>query len=669
MKLHFHPDATGVTMKVWTGHMNDEATVKLWHRAFQLAASLYRFREEVRPMALNILREALGGVETMLRAQGEADRHDPSAPSKVRWSERHWLQLLVYIKSERYEKQREQVNDGAHLSEADMMIRFVKHLILITCRRNSFHVTLGLSRLLHSYSTPETMDIYTVVFQNPDQSTNKVDAYYRDRKKKLMEELQQRFGQFVRLDQVARGEKRFHAHEDSHHWVELVQRYLSWFTPWDTTCPLPDAFRPWDPIPDLQANQVNQIHALIHPPCFSRLIQSLGFDSPERRLTIPAFFLANHEGSGKTPPGGEPRLPELTPEEVVATQRALAGQAARRRQVVPQYLSVLVDGVERARLDLARSNRTRFEVEESAMLIELVARDADGDLLLATHILTPEDEATNLQPATFSAVLEGGQKISLIVSFSKDGASAVIDVLYQETSLVRAVAHTWRQLKHRASESLRWELVPDLRPAWALLLVMAMVAGLMLYAVLRTEPTEVGVTPPPPTIEQASPAPPTGEPKILPQPNEQAAEKQGRSDRPPEVAQGPRPPYGDVTREGREQAVKSLRDVRRVYVASFGDDAFSQAVRQKIKDRLHASGRFIIAEDPEKADAALTGSARRAGTAGVRVGQVELEFVNAAGDVIWPTARSGTEGKYQGSAEDVAVQAVKEWLDEIRTEK
>ena len=41
-------------------------------------------------------------------------------------------------------------------------------MVRITARRNSFYVTLGLSRLLYNYSTAETMELYNLIIQDPD---------------------------------------------------------------------------------------------------------------------------------------------------------------------------------------------------------------------------------------------------------------------------------------------------------------------------------------------------------------------------------------------------------------------------------------------------------------------------------------------------------------------
>src|SRR5689334_23835798 len=90
-------------------------------------------------------------------------------------------------------------------NEEDLLVYFIKHLVRITTKRNAFYVTLGVSRLLHSYSTLETMEIYNAVIGEPERV--KDDYYYRSRKAVLMHEMSQRFGQLIRACRQQTGEE------------------------------------------------------------------------------------------------------------------------------------------------------------------------------------------------------------------------------------------------------------------------------------------------------------------------------------------------------------------------------------------------------------------------------------------------------------------------------
>src|SRR5256885_1372429 len=101
----------------------------------------------------------------------------PASRTKVSLSQVHLLQRLVYAESEPFERLME--GREKSLGQHDMIIRFVKHLARATIRHNSFYVALGLCRLLHNYSTGETIEIYNFVVQDPDRG--KDDYYYRSR--------------------------------------------------------------------------------------------------------------------------------------------------------------------------------------------------------------------------------------------------------------------------------------------------------------------------------------------------------------------------------------------------------------------------------------------------------------------------------------------------------
>lgn len=649
------------------------------NKAFQLAHSIYRHKEEDRKIALTIVWEALIGVGVRLMAQNEADRHAPEKPTKVRWSTLQWFQILIYCKSEAYERQQE-ADNKASLSEEDMIIRYVKHLILTTCRRNSFHITLGLSRLLYEYSAAETMAIYDLVVQDPDSSTRKSDAYYRARKNKLIEELAERFQRYVRIHQAARGEKRFQAQDDSSRFTELVIEYLTRFTPWETSCVLPEQFDAWAPIHSLKSSQAIQVHSLIHPDCFSRLTQALKLDPPESRLALPKFFLTQKPSDGTTPPNDSSLSSELTKEEANEIRNRIVEQADRRKTFMPRSLSVMTGGVERARLDLAESSKIRLEIEEDVNLIELVGRSAKAELLLATYVITnDEDYRAGNQRKEYSIVLEGGQSISLttlLLPADTNGAFTFsVEISYRETRPLRAAAVWWQRLKLRLSgtRGLRDSRnIPVLSPA-AVIGGLALIAAtaLVLYFALRSRPGEYIATQQPPPANIAPGKLPISETTSTPQvgPTVERAPSllPGKLESP---SPSERPKLGGTSREPAARAVRSLLNVERIYVESLGNDAFSQTVRQKLIEKLQAGHGFVIMKGSDDADTAISGLARQEGkrrdeSTGqeIEVGNVALQFVNISGEVIWRTRR------YRGTADQIASQFAKDLIDAIERAK
>src|SRR5262245_30470156 len=263
----------------------------------------------------------------------------PSAVrSKVAFSEIHLLQRLIYIESEPYEMQKEQTR----LRNEDLLVHFIKHLVRIGLKRNSFYVTLGLSRLLYNYSTAETMEIYNLVIQDPGRV--KDDYYYRSRKGILLHELKERFGNLLAVHRGLRGEAKLQTAKCSDRYALLAERCLALFVPWNTPCSVPDRFDPvTDDIPTLSEKgpcseavaEVNRIHAVIHPTCLQRLTAALGLSPPIARLTVPHFCSANDEDDQDPPGDDDYHLPRFDKEDLYSIKSALAEHASRRRKAAP----------------------------------------------------------------------------------------------------------------------------------------------------------------------------------------------------------------------------------------------------------------------------------------------------------------------------------------------
>src|SRR5262249_49628592 len=292
----------------------------------------------------------------------------------------------VYVESDPYERPAEQSPNGEPPDEEDILIYFIKHLVRITVRRNSFYVTLGLSRLLHNYSTAETMEMYNVLMQDPGRVRD--DYYYRSRKGRLMKELKERFGDWLRVTRGARGEERFQTDDTPRQRAELAHECLREFTPWSTNCAIPTELDPFtEEIHDLafdgsdpdreHAIEVNRFHAALHPDCFARLAASLNFASPAERLTTPYFSMSKNrdQDRDRKPPRRSRRAPKLDEAELNAVKSLLTEKSSRRKTVAAGLLRIIVDGTERARLDLNRASHVRFEAHENDELIEVQSAD------------------------------------------------------------------------------------------------------------------------------------------------------------------------------------------------------------------------------------------------------------------------------------------------------
>jgi len=422
--------------------LKDELLTQPFHLAY--------FIHDDKETAKRITMAALERLETATRKQDKRLYYfSVGRRNRISFTSLHLLQRLVYDESENYEKQREH-DLACPLSEERLLVHFIKHLVKITVQRRSFYVALGLSRILHRYTTAETMEIYNVVIQDPARVSD--EDYFRAGKKLLMSELESRFGELLAVTHGARGERRFAAHDRPEGFAMLVSRCLSAFTPWRTDCHVPERFNPiTDELPALgfkdsdpdeeHSVEVNRFHALLHPPCFARLLWALGFALSEERLEIPRFCLASR-GDEDDASTDDPSSPaELGEDDRNDIRDYLVKQNRRRKSLKAKLLRFVADGAEVAQLDLQQAGPIRFQLPEYAEFLEIRSCDAQGEILLATHPLDYGGDY-RLKPHNAVIALGRGQQLAFTITPTPD--SAVAEVSYQETNWLRAL-RLWRQ--------------------------------------------------------------------------------------------------------------------------------------------------------------------------------------------------------------------------------
>lgn len=685
----------------------------LLNKAFHLACFILGDRDA----ALRVVTGAWAKLEVASAAQYKRLYYRPTGRlwsrrsqsnhfrNNISFNEPHLLQRLIYIESEPYEIAQEQEKASPAIGEEDLVIHFIKHLTKKTVKRNSFYVTLGLSRLLYSYSTAETMDIYNAVIQDPARV--KDDYYYRSRKGVLMQELKQRFGDLINVGHGPRGEERFEADDNQSRFVELVRECLSFFTPWHTRCLVPAGIDPiTDGIPSFSYQghneedkiEMNRIHAVLHPDCFQRLTADLRFDAPDTRLEIPRFFFANDmNGNGSN--SGRRNQPKMSEQELMSIKGELDRNAERRKAGLAGLLRIMVDGVERARIDLNKTRNAHLGLDEHAELIEVRSHDHSGEeVLLATHLLDQEEPDNRVQPAEASIILEGGQKISIQVSPTSRENSAVVDITYRETDPFRAASLFLHQLAQSFGGGASRSIWRDRRvfvPVLAVFLL-AVSFGVMLKYVRKgnghaTEQVvtsqqsgqigdeKTGATKAASNDRGTSPSAETKAPK-----SSSAAPSQGLEARQKTGRVGPSPKAESVARNSPQEepgiatvpgavaqseprsiaaarAATQLSAVRKVYIEATGDATLSQSVRQMLSERLRIGNRIIPVQIRDDADALLKITVARKARAELDKANILVELINARGDVIWPA--SG--GKYEGYPADVSADIVRDLLTAI----
>ena len=600
------------------------------------------------------------------------------------------LQRLLYSESEPYERQKELAvqagpagvrTDGDTASEDDLLVYFVKHLVRITTKRNAFYVTLGVSRLLHSYSTLETMELYNAVIGEPERV--KDDYYYRSRKGVLMNEMYQRFGQLIRACRHRRGEERFETQQGSSEQRSLMRECLRLFTPWNTLCPVPSDFDPLRMViarltsktgEDENRIEVNRIHAVLHPNCFERLVAAFGYGAPDERLEVPRFF--SDQMDDQSPPRQRRAPTELSAEELAEFNHMLDEQAGRRRRSSPTaVIRIIVDGIERGRLNPAEQSSISFSADENAEIIEVKTTDSSGDLLLATHLLTLGPEDADDKAIVSSIRLEGGQKLSLRITRRPNEAKGPPDLMvkfgYRETNPLRAASLWWQRFRLRLSAKGRQ---PNSFTLWggsrttaryilAGSVVVICVASYIGYVTMRSPltsvqvPVQVNDRPNEPIVAVAKPT----EPKLdqsKPQPARQNKNERSKVPASP-GANAPTPPndedIADAMRSGNVVPNLKLGEVKKVYVEIRGNAGLSE-LRSNFIESLGLSGVVSATTNADEADAALK--------IVVSQNSTSAQLVNARGTVLWP--KTGRGRRYSSETAKVVSEIVKDLLSDIR---
>jgi len=575
----------------------------------------------------------------------------------------HLLQRLIYVESESFERRKEQ---SAACEEEDLIVYFIKHLIRSALKRNCFYMAVGVCRLLHHYSTAETMQLYEAIAQDPVHL--KDDYYYRSRKGVLMNELRERFGDLLHTYRSSHGEERFETTDQPSVYAELLRQCLTFFTPWSTPCSVPDRFEGFCAIPGLVARsareqdqaEVNRVHAVVHPECYARLIRGFGFEAPEKMLAVPQFFVRQNRNGG---PRGSRGAPTLTGEKIEVIEQELARQLLRRKRSTGGWLRIAVDGVERARFDPNVDDRKVIAIDSTAELVEVLTNDSQGELLLATYLITHADDRS--QSSVHAIELENGERITFEITGSTDLTLAVV---------YRARANTIAmRLRGLVADRLAGMLpvLPFRSPALLLTLVLALfgfaLIGLRLYlqtkqkqpidhsVVTTASPSlenkeAVGVNSPTPS--PSAPAPNRGEEPRRANNNERKRSKEKEALGPTQNTRQPEEQNTvESTRDPAGEFPVSLGEVRMVFVESTSDDEQVRFLVAMLRAGL-ANGNVIkVTAKLDDADAVLKVSATSRGQ--IHRVSVRATLVNAQDEVLWPVRSKGAAAVYSGSAEAI----------------
>jgi hypothetical protein len=557
---------------------------------------------------------------------------------------------------------------AANLKDQTMMTYYLKHLALMALRNSRVKTVVSFTQLLYRYSTSQAMSIYEYLENFLEKSGEVKDQqYYAKARRELLDELEDRFNRFLRIEQhrAPNGAttKQITASSATSEQTEFIKKCLREFTPRGVQRSLstPDIFR----------NKGEFIFQLLYPERFQLLLAEAGLATSPQPLFWPVFANAERP-AGPAPPRQTPRLRNR---EINAALARLSRAAKRRRGWSGRLLRIVVDGRDAAFLDLEQSRECKLKVSAATGSIEVLVRTEEGDILLAHYMVSEEDFDPALPKPKFTAPLEGGRKIIFAIEPQADGAAGQVSVRYQESIFRRTMRKfrlTMEQLISRIISDIEYPAVNDqdmnktqqgpvsLRVSmnywkWSLALasscLMVFLGVIALQAVMFSFTYKV--------TRNALPPPALGAPL-----------KGGGSPTPGKLGG----PGGESPSNSHKSGTKhQLCNIHDLYIEmNGGNSQLYQTVKSQLARKLSSAG-IKLAAAPEKANARAALMIKANWQHGV-LGRItdmtviEAGLYSAAGDdqgpILWPPDTSGRQ--YQGRYEDVVEGITQDLIEATR---
>lgn len=532
--------------------------------AFQLGYFLLQDRRD----ACGVLYQAVARLYVTALTQKKRQAKQPKGEvhKKLALTPGPLLQYLIYLCAEPYEYAQEQEHQarGGGVTTEDMIVRYIKHLMLLYLEHNSFYAAVGQSCILFDFETSQAGRLYETLVQcSTVHLDTKGDYSVRDAKREIRRRLAGRFGRFVTTYDGARKEQKFVPMADAGAHFRLVKRCLHRLQPLQEVSSrggcwhLPARFEPAacdvaelqydegnaDPSVE-QSAELRRVHVVTHPCCWARLLRASRFNYSRRHIVLPEFTMMSDENLGRRPPDGRLHPPELNPSELEGLARMLRSEARRRKGIFASQLFVTVDGEPRDSWSVGQEGEVKIKVGADARVLAVSARDEEGEVLLAQYLLQLWGSVYGREVGPASLALEGGQEFTFKSSPDPEapGEGFVVVIGFRETELrrvaLRYVARSYGRIAMRASGS--WPRLPKLKvavTACACLLGLLLISFWVARNVRRTQhpPVIVDNTARPPTTPGGGPAPegrgdaPPGPVAAIEQPKRSASPDTGRS--------------------------------------------------------------------------------------------------------------------------------------------
>ncbi|HKX26062.1 MAG TPA: hypothetical protein VJ302_00080 [Blastocatellia bacterium] len=387
------------------------------------------------------------------------------------------VQKLVFELSEKYEMAQEE----RHPCEVStLLIRYIKALVSFYLDYNSYYVVVGQTRYFLDYAPRhlELLDreIAPDLLRGGDKQLTRVQ-------KQIYGELVRRFKDRLKQSSDGRRKYAFELMKNPDQYVDLAREALSRFNLWISPPDLRQGRIGKSLHQDLGKAELERYRALLDFDALIELIRRLSLPEPKSCWAFPDFCLASN-GT----PLSNPVPPVWTDKELKAIEDTITATLARRQSASLERLSILADGKEQCSFTPRETVSISFDLRRGEKLIEVIARESDGDLPLAAYLIDYDEESYGRRWRVFgerriksTVILEGRQQIRLTVSLmekaGEEASDARITVGVRPPGLENRVRQWWQSFRNR-----NWRLAGSLLPAQIVALCLCAILGLAGYS-------------------------------------------------------------------------------------------------------------------------------------------------------------------------------------------
>ncbi|MBI4855084.1 MAG: hypothetical protein HY819_25055 [Acidobacteria bacterium] len=315
-------------------------------------------------------------------------------------------QQLIMQCANKEEKQQESTK---LVNQQLLTIRYLKHLVVACLDKNLLFLVVALTRVLHKYSTNEAKKVCLYLY--PNYKYKNLEFQIKRTKSILLKELAQRFQGFVKVV-----DNRFASNKISNlttetHFIEMIGNTLNQLVLWDTEClENMSAFSGSETLDPLSIGR-QMCHVIIHPDCYSCLIEFLGLENSNNKLEIPNFFTSNNIHKDDNDPFNPPDFTDDIPKLL----KDLEDYKQKVKNSRPSRLAIFVDDKKRGVIELDKTNKFFLKLINEGKLLEIY--DEETNLLLLSRHLSA-DIFGDVETKRYIFPIINGQHFNLIIKYS-----------------------------------------------------------------------------------------------------------------------------------------------------------------------------------------------------------------------------------------------------------